>query len=553
MTATDPALLRFPVLIIGGGPVGMMTAMTLEAAGVDSVIVNIEPGPRWHPKGSTQNARTMEHYRRRGIAAGIRAQGLPADYPTDVGYFTRLTGWELARLAMPSDQEKQNIAATAGPTDQVPEPLLRCNQMYAEAYVFEHIQTLPRIAKRYGWQCVGFTEDADGVTAEIEEVATGRRETLRGKFLVGCDGGQSLVRRQLGIRYGGETLGPQAYAAGPTVSTYLRAPGFMARIPHKRCWQYWTVNRDIRSNTVVLDGSDTLLFTTRLLRPEDKPDEALIARQFAANFGAAIDIEFIGHWPWTAGRALVAERFAQGRVFMAGDAVHLFTPTGGFGMNTGIDDAVNLGWKLAATVQGWGGPRLLDSYAIERQPIAHRNTNAAKQFARNVGQVPVGEAIEEDSAAGQADRRAATDFLSTFGEEFSSLGVQLGARYDGSPILASDTIAPPSDDLIDYRPSSSPGGRAPHLWLKDHVSLYDRLGVGFTLLRLANSDTDTRALEISAQKRGVPLASITVDLPAGRDLYGCDLALIRPDHYVAWRGNRLPDDADALLALVTGF
>jgi 2-polyprenyl-6-methoxyphenol hydroxylase-like FAD-dependent oxidoreductase len=541
-----------PIAIVGGGPVGMMLAMHLQRAGVECLIVNAEPGPRWHPKGSTQNARTMEHYRRLGIAAGIRAQGLPAEYPTDVGYFTRLTGWELSRIAMPSDREKQRITVEAGPTDQVPEPLLRCNQMYAEAYAFKHLQTLPGIAKRYGWRCIAFKETADGVSITIENVETGQQETFDSAYLVGCDGGQSMVRRQLGIRYGGETLGAQAYAAGPSVSTYLRAPGFFDRIPHARCWQYWTVNRDVRSNTVVLDGSDSLLFTTRLRNADDKPDEAIIARQFCASFGQNIDLEFIAHWPWTAGRALVADSFGRGRVLLAGDAVHLFTPTGGFGMNTGVDDAVNLAWKLAARVQGWGGPNLLASYEIERQPIAHRNTGAAKQFARNVGNVPVGAAMDEDSAAGISDREAARAFLADFGEEFASLGAQLGARYDGSPILAADDAAPPSDDLTNYRPMSRPGGRTPHLWLEDRSSLYDHLGTGFTLLRFKNAP-DTRALETAAAKRGMPLKILNVALDAGRDLYERDLALIRPDHYVAWRGNRLPEDCDALIGRITGF
>jgi len=526
-------------------------AMSLHSFGVRSILLNSDPGPRWHPKGSTQNARTMEHYRRFGIARALRALGLPHDYPTDVGYFTRLQGWELARIAMPSEAEKMRAVAAAAPTGQVPEPLLRCNQMYAEAFLYRHIQTLDSIAPRFGWHCVDFTADAQGVTAEIEAVASGQRQTLRGAFIIGCDGGQSVVRRKLGIRYGGETLGPQPYASGPTVSTYLRAPGFFARIPHRRCWQYWTVNHDVRANTIVLDGSDELLFMTRLASAGDRPDDGHIARQFRASLGAEIDIEFIGHWPWTAGQALVADSFGRGRALLAGDAVHLFTPTGGFGMNTGIDDAVNLGWKLAATIRGWGGPALLASYEIERRPTALRNTDAAKQFARNVGGVPIGEKIDEASAAGSAERQKASRFLATFGEEFASLGVQLGARYDGSPVIARDGGAMPADDLINYMPSACPGGRAPHLWLEDRSSLYDHFGRGFTLLRFKRA-ADTRALEAEAAARGLPLAVFDVDLDAGRDLYERDLALIRPDHYVAWRGNRAPEDAGALWAQITG-
>jgi hypothetical protein len=237
---------------------------------------------------------------------------------------------------------------------------------------------------------------------------------------------------------------------------------------------------------------------------------------------------------------------------LCGDAAHLFTPTGGFGLNTGIDDAVNLGWKLAALTQGWGGPELLPSYEVERRPIAQRNTAASKALARSVGAVPVGEAINDDSTAGAAARAEAAAFLSTFGEEFASLGIQLGARYDGSPIIAGDGSEPPADDPAIYTPSASPGGRAPHLWLSGRRSLYDQFGRGFTLLRFKGSRADTRPLETTARSRGVPLKTLEVELDAGRDLYERDLALIRPDLYVAWRGNRLPEDCSALIGLATG-
>lgn len=544
--------LRAPVIIVGGGPVGMTLAMSLHALGTGCIIIDGETGPRQYPKGATQNARTMEHYRRLGISKQLRSLGLPADYPTDVGYFTRLTGWELARLPMLSEREKMAAVAAAGPTDQVPEPLLRANQMYVENYLYRHIKTLDGVAMRYGWQCIDFAAQPDGITAEIVEVETGRRQSVRADYIVGCDGGRGLVRHKLGIRYSGEPVGPQVYLSGPMVATYVRAPGFFKRIPHRPCWQYWIVNRDVRGFVMVLDGSDEFLFGTNVPRPDDKPDQALVSRQFRAALGEDIAVEFLGHRPWTAGQALVADSFGNGRAFLAGDAAHLFTPTGGFGLNTGIDDAANLAWKLAARVQGWGGSRLLDSYEIERRPIALRNTGAARQLARNVGAVPVGEAINENSPAGEAARGAASAMLSTFGEEFASLGVQLGARYNRSPVIASDGSAPPEDDPITYRPSACPGGRAPHLWLEDHNSLYDRFGRGFTLIHFKGSSADLRPLEAAAAATGMPLKVLDINLDAGHDLYQSNLALIRPDHYVAWRGNRLPGDANALIAHVTG-
>jgi hypothetical protein len=302
---------------------------------------------------------------------------------------------------------------------------------------------------------------------------------------------------------------------------------------------------------MIVDQSTDILFGTTLRNPEDKPDPAVVAKQFIASFGENIDFKIIDNKPWTAGHALVADRFGEGRVILCGDSAHLFTPTGGFGLNTGNDDAFNLGWKLAALTQGWGGPALLASYEIERQPIAQRNTAAGKTLARSVGAVPIGDAINDASREGDAARKTAADFLSTFGEEFASLGVQLGARYDNSPIIVGDGSAAPPDDPAIYAPSSVPGGRAPHLWLDGHRSLYDQLGTGFTLLRF-NRSTVTGAIEQEAKRAKMPLAIVDVESEPGRDLYERDLALVRPDLVVAWRGNRLPEDCASLVARVTG-
>ena len=500
------------VIIIGGGPVGMLLALNLATLGVRSTLVNSEPRPRSHPKGSTQNSRTMEHYRRLGFVERIRRLGLPQDLKTDVAYYTCLAGFELARIPMPSERDKLAARRNAPADDQVVEPIFRCNQMHVEAALFEQVKGCPAIDSRYGWTCTCWKEQADGVTAEVEEVATGRRETLHGAYLAGCDGGHGIVRAQLGIAYQGETPTLQPYLGGPMVSTYVRAPG-LPDAARDRCWQYWVVNHHIRSNIVAVDGKSEFLFNTRLDRPDQRPDQDTIAAAFRASVGADIGVEYIAHETWTAGQAFVTERFGAGRVWMAGDAVHLFTPTGGFGMNTGMDDAANLGWKLAAMVQGWGGPRLLPSYETERRPIALRNTDAAKALARNVGKTPVRPEIGDDTVAGQAARREAADYLSGGSEEFACLGVQLGARYDGSPIVVPDGPAP-TDDLVTYRPNAAPGGRAPHVWLgtgrEIGDSLFDRLGPGFTVLRLSPHAPSADGLVAAFRARGVPVALLDV-------------------------------------------
>jgi hypothetical protein len=361
------------------------------------------------------------------------------------------------------------------------------------------------------------------------------------------------VRRGLGIRYQGEAPRRQAYAGGPMLATHLYSRNFYAAIPHKPAYQFWAVNPELRSNVLPLNGSDEFLVHSRLKSDDDAPDEREIARRFIACVGQDIDIKFLDHAKWTSGLAHVAERYGEGRALLGGDAVHLFTPTGGFGMNTGVDDAVNLGWKLAAMLQGWGGPNLLASYEAERRPIAFRNTSASIAITRSIGNIPVDPEIEEASPAGSAARERTGRALAGLTEEFASIGIQLGARYDASPIIVADGAAPPPDDPAVYVPSATPGGRMPHVWLADKSSVFDHLGPGFTLLRLPGCTAQTGRLEAAAQRRGVPLKVLDVAVPDARDLYQRSLALVRPDMHVAWRADALPDDCEALVARVTGW
>jgi 2-polyprenyl-6-methoxyphenol hydroxylase-like FAD-dependent oxidoreductase len=545
-----------PVLIVGGGPVGMVLALNLEYWGVRSMVVNSDPRPRWHPKGNTHNSRTMEHYRRLGISKKIRSVGLPEDYPTDVGYFTRFVGWELARLDMPSEREKAATAKRAATNDQVLEAIFRCNQMYVEQALFDHMTTLADIDVRFGWQLLDCTDHGSYVTASLEEVATGKQTTVTCSYLIGCDGSQSVVRKKLGIRYsGGGPRNTEAYLDGPMVSTYLRAPDFYNLIKAPPCWQYRAVNAEVVSNTTALDGRGEFVMNSRLKTADETPDDRKVIKAFLTSAGVDMPVEVLAHSTWTGGRALVAEQFGKGRVLMAGDSVHLFTPAGGFGMNTGVDDTSNLGWKLAAVLQGWGGPRLLDSYEQERKPIATRNTKAAQSLGLKVADSPIGPDIEKDSEAGAKARQVTGEYLSRFRPEFDSLGVQLGARYDGSSIVATDGSSPPPDDPEIYVPSACPGGRAPHVWMQGHgSSLFDHFGRGFTLLNLGGSSPDAmRPLTDAAAKRNLPLKVLDVPAPEARDLYERKFTLIRPDQYVAWRGDRLPDNCDPLLAQVSGW
>jgi len=410
------------------------------------------------------------------------------------------------------------------------------------------------VSDRFGWRVEELRQDAEGVTVAATS-DSGEHELWRASYVVGCDGGRSFVRRALGIGFRGEGALEERYFGGRMFSTYIRSPELRRLMQPRLAWQYWAINPEVRSTVISVDGRDEFLLRTKAAAPNQPADDASVRRVLDQCSGTTVGVDIIGHEPWTAGAALVAERFQDGRILLAGDAVHLFTPTGGFGMNTGLEDAFNLAWKLAASVQGWAGPRLLATYEQERLPIALRNTGAARQLSININDVHAPVQIEEDSAAGAACRAQASVQLATFAEQFASLGVQLGTRYDGSAIVVRDE-SPPADDFIVYRPTAVPGGRAPHAWLDDThgsgASLFDAFGTGFTLLRLGPRPPDADAVLAAAKEWKIPVAVVDVPDRDVRDLYDRDLALIRPDQHVAWRGNAVPGNTEALLGRLVG-
>jgi acetolactate synthase I/II/III large subunit len=536
-----------PVVIVGAGPVGMFLALDLASKGIRSTVIERSTSPRSYPKGDTHNARTMEHYRRIGLARAIRAAGLPPEHSTDIVYLTRLNGYELKRFRMPTGAEKMAQVAAHSATSQVPEPLHRSNQVHVEKVVFEHLLRAEAVTCRLGTEFLGFEETPDGVTVRVRPVEGGAEEAISCRYLVGCDGGRSLVRRQLGLTYEGEEQ-ETGFSSGLHPSKYLRIPNLVKQVIREPAWQYWLVRPGKIASLITFDPPEEFRMTVYAGDADD--DDAL--RAIVDDFvGEHVDIEILDSQGWVNGLALVAGRYTSGRVLICGDAAHLSTPIGGFGMNTGIDDAANLAWKLAAAIQGWAGPHLLDSYEAERRPAGLRNTQAAIALGRPLQGIPLSDALEEDTSAGREAREAAARVLETQRECYSSLGVQLGVRYEGSPVIWPDGTPAPEDVYDRYVPTARPGARAPHLWLSQTQSLFDVLGPGFTLLRLAGHAPSAAPLVEAARLRGIPLNVVDIELPEARGLYESDLALIRPDQHVAWRGDELPD-AGELLTRVTG-
>ncbi len=427
--------------------------------------------------------------------------------------------------------------------------------MYIEEVLHDEARRHRSVTLAFGWRVTGFTEEEGHVAVDAERVGDGKKRRAAAQFLVGCDGPRSTVRRQLDIHYDGEVDVDRPYMRGKQLTTYLRAPAVYDLVPFERAWQYWSMNYAQRGTMVTIDGRGEFTFGMQLPPGKDESDYSYAdsASLFQTMLGAACPVEIINRSAWHAGYSLVAQHYQRGRVFLAGDAVHLFTPTGGLGYNTAIEDVVNLAWKLAATVQGWGGPGLLATYETERQRVARRNTGFARYFADSIGNFVAPQDIEDETPEGAAARDKAGAYLNRHvREEFNIPGITFGARYDGSPIILGDGSAPPPDRMNDYVPSAVPGGRAPHAWLSDGRSLYDAFGFEFSLLRLGPKAPDGAALIEAAARRRMPLSVVELPQDELRDLYAADLVLVRPDQIVAWRGHRVPGDPAKLLAAVTG-
>jgi 2-polyprenyl-6-methoxyphenol hydroxylase-like FAD-dependent oxidoreductase len=546
---------RTKVVIAGGGPAGLITAIELGRRGIPCVVAEEDAGPPQFPKANATTSRSMEHYRRLGFAPEIRALGLPLDHPQDIAYFTRYATHEMARVPWRSRREAVAAREEANSRWPTPEPLHRTQQMYIEPVLMRQAARWPAVDLRFGWRVVKVHASEDGAAATLEEIATGRRETIESDYVVGADGPRSIVRESVDIGYQGWSGEERDFMGGRMLALYFRSRDFYDLVPARRCWHYWAVNRERRSFLCSIDGEGLLVYHTQLPRGE-APTEAFARTSLALSTGRDFPIETIGTATWTAGFTLVAERYADrhGRAYLAGDAAHLFTPTGGQGYNTAVDDCANLGWKLAAACQGWGGRALLGTYETERKPIGHRNTGFARAMADSIGRMEIPANLEEETAEGAHSRAAlGQKLVEHCNREFDIPGIHFGVFYGGSPIVCDDGTPPPADDWHHYAPHATPGARAPHLWVSEGESIFDRFGRDLTLLRLGDASHDASGFEAAARRRGASIDVVDVSLPEARDLYGRDLVLVRPDQHVAWRGNSPPADPQSVIDRVLGF
>jgi 2-polyprenyl-6-methoxyphenol hydroxylase-like FAD-dependent oxidoreductase len=529
------------VLIVGAGPVGLSASIELGRRGIGCIVVERNDRVGYSPRAKTTNVRTREHLRRWGIADALRdASPIAPDRPSTVVFATRMNGPLLTRFenALNGNRERNNLYSEEA--QWVPQYIL-------EDVLRRCAESLPGVSIRFESEFVSFAQTDDGVAAQIREIRTGRIFAIRSSFVIGADGARSAVRDAIGATMTGEGAFSRNY------SIIFRAPDLAARQVHERAIMYWMVNEDVPSLLGPMDEAGLWFFMATKLAGNVDPATIdpvdLIRRGTGLN---DLAIEIVGTDLWVAHR-LVADRYSRGRVFLAGDACHLHPPFGGFGMNMGIGDAVDLGWKIAAQLTGWGGASLLASYELERRKVHERTiAEAVLNFGSTANQL-VRPGLEAPGLIGEATRREVADIIqATKVREFRTLGIVLGTRYEDSPVVVPDGTAPPPDHFMLYLPSAHPGCLAPHLWLADGSSLYDHFGDGFTLLIADGDRRDADDFSAAAAARNVPMKILSLADARLRARYEARFTLIRPDQHVAWRGEAFPEDMDGLVARVTG-
>ncbi|MEY2801526.1 MAG: hypothetical protein RL513_1111 [Pseudomonadota bacterium] len=542
--------LETDVLIVGAGPVGLTMAMDLVARGVKVVIAEIR---RYAEPPSVKcnhvAARTMERFRTLGVAQKLRNAGLPADYPNDVVFRTSLCGIELTRIPIPGRAERYTSRQGPDTWWPTPEPPHRINQIYLEPILLEHTASLPGVTLLNRTQVTAFTQSGEHLDAVALDLDTQKECRIRARYLVGCDGGSSNVRKAIGAKLEGTAVIQRVQ------STCIRAPKLRAMLPGKPAWCYYSVNPRRNGTVFAIDGQETWLVHNHL--NPDEPEFDTIDRDWAIRqilgVGPDFEYEILSKEDWV-GRRLVADRFRDRNVFIAGDAAHLWVPYAGYGMNAGIADALNLSWLLGARIQGWADEAILDAYEAERQPITQQVSNFAMDHAAKMikARRAVPPNIEAPDEAGtQARREIGQEAYDLNVQQFCCAGLNFGYYYEGSPIIAPDGETPPAYSMGSFTESTVPGCRAPHFWLDDGRSVYDAFGRGYTLLRFDGA-VDVDRLVAAARQRRMPLEVVDAHAAQVPEAYRHKLVLCRDDQHVVWRADAVPPDAQALVEFLRG-
>lgn len=509
----------------------MTCALALAQHGVRSVLFERNPETTRHPKMDITNGRSLELFRRLGLAEKLRDVAVPRSHVLDVAWVTSMAGHELHRFRYPSPNDQRAAFAAVNDGRQPLEPAMRVSQVVIEPVLKTAVLAEPLIEAHWGVAVEDVAQDADGVTLTVRDRSTDEVRQVRGRYLVGCDGGGSAVRRAVGIAVGGK----HAVANRFMIHFCSRAKEVLQRFGV--AWHY----QSPKGTLIAQDDVETYTLHARFPEGTDTTNVDPLPTLFAA-LGTEVEADILVANPWTP-HLLVAERYREGSVFLAGDAAHQYIPTGGYGMNTGIGDAVGIAWKLAAVLQGWGGPALLDAYDAERRPVGRINRDWSEQHTGVRMEIAAAYAANPNAETDPVERAALARAVADAGNlENEAFGLEFAYRYDASPVVAPilegfEAGPTPFKDVRTIPATAWPGMRAPHLFDDEGQAIFDRLAVnGLTLLRF-NGQGDPVPMQEEAQRLGVPLRLVEVASELAREVYGADLALIRPDQHLAWRRN----------------
>ena len=532
-----------PVLIVGAGPVGLALAGDLGWRGIECVGLERSDGTITQPRMDGVGVRTMEFCRRWGISKWVSDSPYPRDHPQDNVYVTSMAGFELEREPMPAPGNDPGPA-------QSPERRERCPQDMFDPILRRFAQSHPHVTLRYETEVLALEQNDRQVEVRYRD-RSGAEAVITADYVIGCDGAGSTVRRQIGVEMSGEDV------LTHSTNVIFRCPDLPAIYAKPKGYRFICIGSDGTYATVVaINGRDrwrlSIIGDGQRREVTDQQVNDVIVRAVGTEF----DFEVLTIVPW-ARREAIAEHYRVGRVLLAGDAAHVMSPTGGFGMNTGIGDATDLGWKLEAVLRGWGGPYLLDSYEPERKPVAQRN---ASESTENLGRLlaprsnrPPVEVFSEGPEGDGARAEYGKWFKQLVRREWFSVGAHLGYEYNDSPIIFTVPGRQMPKDTTTYEQTSTPGARAPHSWLRDGHSTLDLFGRGFVLLRLGRLAPSGEALTQAAAEYGVPLQVHSIEDPTICELYEKPLVLVRPDGFVAWRGEENPSDPHDIVGVASGI
>ena len=531
------------VIIVGAGPVGLSLAINLGRAGIKTILLEQNPEPQFLPKMERCNARSMEMFRRIGLSKKIRDAGLRADCSMDVFIVEDLTKPPLLEEKHPSIEESQKKIRDCNDLAMALEPYQLISQYTLEPLLKTEAESLKSVEVRFAHKFIEFEQNDTSVTVRCMG-SNGELLSFSADYLVGCDGGSSPIRKQLGIKLRGEgrilELQQALFYCEELFDRLPQGDG-----PGKGRHYH---RADTEHTFLIMQDS-----TKHWSLHATVPDSEAMKHKFEEIVGFPVNYELISCAPWRQ-NLLLADRYRDGRVFLAGDSVHLVIPTGGLGMNTGVGDAFDLAWKLIGTLKGWGGPELLDSYEIERRQVGERNVGASRYA--NIGRQQWRSIATQDIFSGTPHGEASKQALVQVADSEQRkgnrmIGAELGYRYVDSPCI--DNIpGGPEHRVGEYHPNVWPGSRLPHCWLDDGTAIQDHLPETYILLSLGTKPPDTTRIRKSFEAIGAPVTEVRVESDRVRDLYGFDFLVLRPDMHVVWRGTQVPRNASELVSVATG-